>query len=64
MLDCNGGLHILPGTPFEVNVNLRGLRHMANFAANEIRDRARCNARSRNWCAREGGGAGTRARGL
>ena len=30
VLDCNGGLHVLPGTPLEVNVNLRGARHLVN----------------------------------
>jgi hypothetical protein len=42
VLDCNGGLHLLPNTPAEVNLNLRGLRFLLNFAADEIRQRARC----------------------
>jgi hypothetical protein len=49
VLDCNGGLHLLPGTPMEVNVNLRGARHLVNYAADEIRDRAQCVANSRGW---------------
>lgn len=50
LLDCNAGLHILPGMPLEVNVNLRGLRHMADYGAAEIREVARCTADTRNWC--------------
>lgn len=42
MLDCNGGLHLLPGTPLEMNFNLRGLRHAVNYGAEEIFERARC----------------------
>jgi len=42
VLDCNGGLHLFPNTPMEVNVNLRGARHLVNYAADEIRDRAQC----------------------
>lgn len=49
VLDCNGGLHLFPGTPMEVNFNLRGLRHAFNFAAEEIRARAQCLAERRTW---------------
>jgi hypothetical protein len=47
--DCNGGVHILPGTPFEINLNLRGVRHLLNAGADEIRDAAKCLGRQRNW---------------
>lgn len=43
-LDCNGGLHIFPGHPLEVNVNLRGARQVLNVLAEEIRQHARCTA--------------------
>ncbi len=49
VLDCNGGLHLFPGTPMEVNVNLRGARHLVNYAADEIRNSAQCVANSRGW---------------
>jgi len=49
VLDCNGGLHLFPGTPMEVNMNLRGVRHLFNYAADEIRDRAQCVANTRTW---------------
>lgn len=52
VLDCNGGLHLMPNTPLEVNVNLRGVRHALNFAADEIRARAECVASGSlgSWC--------------
>jgi len=43
-MDCNGGLHILPGHPLEVNVNLRGVRQILNVLAEEIRQHAKCTA--------------------
>ncbi len=42
MLDCNGGLHLLPGHPLEVNINLRGARTALNVAAEEIKQHAKC----------------------
>lgn len=39
----------MPNTPFELNANLRGLRHVVNYAAEEIRDIARTTATERNW---------------
>lgn len=52
VLDCNGGLHMMPNTPLEVNANLRGVRHALNFAADEIRSRAECVASGSlgSWC--------------
>lgn len=44
MLDCNAGLHILPGHPLEVNVNLRGALFAMNVLAQEITARAQCAA--------------------
>lgn len=52
VLDCNGGLHILPNHPFEINVNLRGARHILNQIAREIQSHAECVARpsGKGWC--------------
>lgn len=49
VVDCNGGVHLLPGTPYEINLNLRGLRHFLNAGADEIRDSAKCLSRQRGW---------------
>jgi hypothetical protein len=51
VLDCNGGLHLLPDHPLEMNVNLRGFVKTLNFAADEIRSRARCAASGVPACA-------------
>lgn len=69
VLDCNGGVHILPGTPAEVNLNIKGARHLLNFAADEIRGRVACvGARvGPAWCvhaAAAGGRSVWRARAL
>lgn len=44
VLDCNGGLHILPGHPLETNFNLRGVKNAFNIFASETSDHARCAA--------------------
>ena len=44
VLDCNAGLHILPGHPLQVDVNLHALMTAANVAAQEISAHARCAA--------------------
>jgi hypothetical protein len=45
VLDCNGGLHILPGHPLEMNINLRGARHVLNVLGDEIVSHAKCAAK-------------------
>ena len=42
MLDCNGGLHVLPNHPLEMNFNLRGAKFAANFIAQEIEAKVKC----------------------
>ena len=44
VLDCNGGAHLFIGTPMEVNLNLRGLRFVWNWLADEIRNYVACTA--------------------
>ena len=47
--DCNGGLHLFLNTPMEININMRGFRHIYNFVADEIRKVAMCSAAAQNW---------------
>ena len=42
ILDCSGGLHVLPGGPLEVNANVRGLRTLANAFFSEVTAAVQC----------------------
>jgi hypothetical protein len=42
VMDCNGGLHLFPNTPMEVNINAKAFRHVWNQAVEEITNRANC----------------------
>ena len=45
VLDCAGGLHVLPGTAFETDVNLASFAAVSNGFAAGIADRAQVRAR-------------------
>jgi len=50
VLDCNGGLHLLPGHPLETNVNLRGFKKVWDIAMQGVVDKARCAAGRATGC--------------
>jgi hypothetical protein len=45
VMDCAGGLHVLPGTAFETDVNLASFAAVSNGFAEGIADRAKVRLR-------------------
>lgn len=41
-IDCNGGVHLLPGHPLEMNMNIRTFKKLGDLAAQEIVRTANC----------------------
>lgn len=41
-IDCNGGVHLLPGHPLEINMNIRTFKKIADLSAQEIVRTANC----------------------
>jgi hypothetical protein len=51
VMDCSGGLHLLPGTPLEFNFNFRSIKRIVDGASAAMLATAACTANA-SWCVR------------